>query len=58
MHGGTDGIRTRVDGFADRCLTPRPPRHRLNYNKNSDKIIGAIIWCSEEDLNLHERNAH
>ena len=24
--GGTDGICTHVDGFADRCLTARPPR--------------------------------
>ena len=24
--GGADEIRTRVQGFADLCLTPRPPR--------------------------------
>ena len=28
--GGTDGNRTRVDGFADRCLTTRPPRHMVS----------------------------
>ncbi len=26
--GGGDGIRTRVDGFAGRCLASRPPHHR------------------------------
>lgn len=26
-YGGTDEICTRVRGFADHCLTPRPPRH-------------------------------
>ena len=25
--GGTDGIRTRVHGFADRCVTTPPQRH-------------------------------
>jgi hypothetical protein len=31
LRGGTDEIRTRVNGFADRCLTPRPPRHQHDY---------------------------
>lgn len=32
--GGTDEIRTRVNGFADRCLTPRPPRHSVLHYSN------------------------
>ena len=28
IRGGGDGIRTRVDGFAGRCLASRPPHHR------------------------------
>lgn len=27
-YGGVERIRTAVHGFADRCLTTRPPRHK------------------------------
>jgi hypothetical protein len=30
-HGGAYEIRTRVQGFADPCLTPRPTRHDKGY---------------------------
>jgi hypothetical protein len=40
--GGTDGSRTRVNGFADRCLTPRPPRHQHDYTLfNRLKILSS-----------------
>jgi hypothetical protein len=31
--GGANEIRTRVQGFADPCLTPRPSRHLINFNR-------------------------
>jgi hypothetical protein len=37
VHGGAYEICTRVQGFADPCLTPRPTRHtRLLYQRETE----------------------
>ncbi len=38
---GEDGIRTRVHGFAGRCLTTRPP-HRIRSTRERVRTLGVL----------------
>gem|GEM_PF-1699075 len=70
FHGGTYGSCTRLRGFADRCVTAPPTRHYQSIIANKIEVIPTItkvksrpaddflLWCTEEDLNLHGRNGH
>jgi hypothetical protein len=36
VHKGGDGIRTRVDGFAGRCLASRPLHQKVSWTPRAD----------------------
>ena len=42
--GGAYEIRTRVKGFADLCLTPRPtrPKEPLNYTRFTSYLLKSL----------------
>ncbi len=43
-YGGTDGIRTRVHGFADHCLTPRPPRQLFTLYLIEVVFLNVVVY--------------
>ncbi len=63
--GGGDGIRTRVDGFAGRCLASRPPHHRGSRLREypNGGIPSGESWDSEKthtraDDEIRTRDPH
>ncbi len=49
--GGANGIRTRVKGFADPCLTPRPSRHeQINYINTEVKFLIGLAFLADHPV--------
>lgn len=54
MKRGGDGIRTRVYGFAGRCLASRPRHRRGNHHLVSGRITGL----TRADDEIRTRDPH
>ncbi len=50
VSGGGDGIRTRVDGFAGRCLASRPRHRRGTTTSGSAGLLNSLERMTRFEL--------